>query len=100
MNSLLVTWEPVPSGQENGVIMGYKVFYVDTAQYQPNMSINASWSSLSVNLTDLLVYTEYCVQVLAFTRAGEGVLSNCVTVSTDEGGMNVSSVFLRQLRYL
>ena len=75
----------MPAGHDNGVIMGYKVLYVDRAQSQPNMSINVSSAALSVNLTNLLVYTNYCVQVLAFTREGEGVLSNCVVASTDEG---------------
>ena len=86
MTSLLVSWKPVPSGHENGVITGYKVLYVDINQSQPKMSINVSSAVLSVNLTNLMVYINYCVQVLAFTREGEGLLSNCVVASTDEGG--------------
>ena len=86
MTSLLASWKPVPSGHENGVITGYKVLYVDINQSQPKMSINVSSAVLSVNLTNLMVYTNYCVQVLASTREGEGVLSNCVVASTDEGG--------------
>ncbi|XP_068727262.1 uncharacterized protein [Montipora capricornis] len=83
--SLSVSWKPVPPGHENGVIIGYKVFYVDISQSKTNRSVNVSSSVLSVNLTNLLVYTNYCVQVVAFTREGEGVLSECVMASTDEG---------------
>ena len=86
MTSLLASWKPVPPGYENGVIIGYKVLYVDINQSQPKMTINVSSAALSVNLTDLMVYTNYCIEVLAFTREGEGVLSNCVVASTDEGG--------------
>ena len=68
------------------MITGYKVLYVDINQSQPKMSINVSSAVLSVNLTNLMVYINYCVQVLAFTREGEGLLSNCVVASTDEGG--------------
>ena len=84
--SLMASWKPVPSGHEQGIILGYKIFYVDTAQFRTNTSIFVCSSILSVNLTSLQVYTYYCVQVLAFTIAGEGVLSECVVTRTDEGG--------------
>lgn len=86
MTSLLASWKPVPPGYENGVIIGYKILYVDINQSQPKMTINVSSSVLSVNLTNLMVYTDYCVRVVAFTREGEGLLSNRVVASTDEGG--------------
>ena len=84
--SLIASWKPVPPGHEQGIILGYKIVYVDTAQSQTNTSIIVCSSILSVNLTSLQVYTNYCVQVLAITMAGEGVLSECVVARTDEGG--------------
>ena len=84
--SLIASWKPVPPGHEQGIILGYKIVYADTAQSQTNTSIIVCSSILSVNLTSLQVYTNYCVQVLAFTMAGEGVLSECIVARTDEGG--------------
>ena len=84
--SLLVSWNPVPAGHANGIITGYKVFYVDREEYGPKVHLNVSSTALSVELSSLLVYTNYCIQVLAFTREGDGNLSDCVISSTGEGG--------------
>ena len=65
------------------------MFYVDTAQTQPNISLNVSSTNFSVEINNLLVYTSYCIQMLAFTQAGDGVLSECVVASTDEGGKKI-----------
>jgi len=85
--SLSVGWNPVPLGLENGVITGYKVFYVDQANTVAKLHINVSSTTFSVELGGLLVYTNYCIQVLAFTRSGDGPLKDCVVVSTAEGSM-------------
>ncbi|XP_067028196.1 uncharacterized protein [Acropora muricata] len=92
--SLIASWKPVPPGHEQGIILGYKIVYADTAQSQTNTSIIVCSSILSVNLTSLQVYTNYCVQVLAFTMAGEGVLSECVVARTDEGVPSASPTVL------
>ena len=65
------------------------MFYVDTAQTQPNISLNVSSTNFSVEINNLLVYTSYCIQMLAITQAGDGVLSECVVASTDEGGKKI-----------
>ena len=85
--SLSVRWNPVPLGFENGVIIGYKVFYVDQANSAVKLYKNVSSSKLSVELTGLLVYTDYCIQLLAITRKGDGPLSDCIVAKTAEGGM-------------
>ena len=63
------------------------MFYVDTAQTQPNICVSVT--NFSVEINNLLVYTSYCIQVLAFTRGGDGVLSDCVVASTNEGGKKI-----------
>ena len=69
------------------MITGYKVFYVDQANSVAKLHINVSSVTLSVEIDGLLVYTYYCIQVLAFTREGDGTLSDCIVASTAEGGM-------------
>ena len=69
------------------MITGYKVFYVDHANSEAKLHINVSSTMLSVELDGLLVYTNYCIQVLAFTRKGDGPLSDCIAAKTAEGGM-------------
>lgn len=85
--SLSVSWNPVPLGFENGVITGYKVFYVDQANSVAKLHKNVPPSTLSVKLSGLLVHTNYCIQVLAVTRRGDGPLSDCILAKTAEGGM-------------
>ena len=85
--SLSVSWNQVPLGFENGVITGYKVFYVDQANSVAKLHKNVSSSTFSVKLSGLLVYTNYCIQVLAFTVKGDGPMSDCIVAKTAEGGM-------------
>lgn len=87
--SLSVSWNPVPTEFENGIITGYRVFYMDQAESKPKLKHTVSSTTFSVDLTDLSVYTNYCIQVLAFTQAGDGVPSDCVVASTDEGGNEI-----------
>ena len=69
------------------MIIGYKVFYVDQANSTVKLQKNVSSSTLSVELNGLLVYTNYCIQVLAITRKGDGPLSDCIVAKTAEGSM-------------
>lgn len=41
---------------------------------------------LDANLTSLEKFTEYCIQLLGFTRIGDGNKSECFNVTTDEDG--------------
>lgn len=94
--NIQVTWEPPPKEKQHGTIQGYKILYEPE---QSNVAIgiegdiiggNAGLqetkitSALSAVLHGLLPYTNYSVQVLAFTRAGEGPLSAITYCKSEE----------------
>jgi len=84
--SLTVSWNSVPLGHENGVVIGYKVIYIDAAETQPKLNVSVEFNVSSVDITGLLVYTNYYIQVLAFTSKGDGNVSDCLITLTGEGG--------------
>uniref|UniRef100_A0A8C7TUW6 Sidekick cell adhesion molecule 2b n=1 Tax=Oncorhynchus mykiss TaxID=8022 RepID=A0A8C7TUW6_ONCMY len=76
-SSILVRWFEVPEQDRNGLILGYKVLYKekdsDSSLQLWTIEGNASHS---VQLTGLGKYVLYEIQVLAFTRIGDGVPSS------------------------
>lgn len=74
--SIMVSWTQLPILLQNGNIRGYKVRY--KAKW-PGAEMNVlqvdGETSLNVTLTSLRKFVEYEVQVQAFTRMGDGVLS-------------------------
>ncbi|XP_052806024.1 LOW QUALITY PROTEIN: cell adhesion molecule DSCAM-like [Mya arenaria] len=83
--SIRITWGPPPLFTLHGVLQGYKVLYrpVRTNEDETDAS-SVQVESLDVDLSGLDRYTNYSVQVLAFTRKGEGVRSNPIYVRTME----------------
>ncbi|PWA21587.1 hypothetical protein CCH79_00003262, partial [Gambusia affinis] len=72
-SSILVRWIEVPEPDRNGLILGYKVMYKE----KDSDSAVRFWmvegnASHSVQLTSLGKYVLYEIQVLAFTRIGDG----------------------------
>uniref|UniRef100_A0A8K9WTQ2 Fibronectin type-III domain-containing protein n=1 Tax=Oncorhynchus mykiss TaxID=8022 RepID=A0A8K9WTQ2_ONCMY len=72
-SSILVRWGEVPQTDRNGLILGYKVVYKDKG----SDSVPQYWevegnTSHSVQLSGLGKYVLYEIQVLAFTRIGDG----------------------------
>uniref|UniRef100_A0A672YY51 Sidekick cell adhesion molecule 2b n=1 Tax=Sphaeramia orbicularis TaxID=375764 RepID=A0A672YY51_9TELE len=72
-SSILVRWFEVPEPDRNGLILGYKVAYKEKDSDSPvhfwTVEGNATHS---VQLTGLGKYVLYEIQVLAFTRIGDG----------------------------
>ncbi|XP_029383444.1 protein sidekick-2 isoform X2 [Echeneis naucrates] len=72
-SSILVRWFEVPEPDRNGLILGYKVVYKekdsDSAVHFWSVEGNATHS---IQLTGLGKYVLYEIQVLAFTRIGDG----------------------------
>ncbi|KAM9044333.1 protein sidekick-2 isoform 5-T5 [Megaptera novaeangliae] len=72
-SSMLVRWSEVPEADRNGLVLGYKVLYKEKDfDSQPRLWLAGGSSSRSAQLTGLGKYVLYEVQVLAFTRAGDG----------------------------
>ncbi|XP_032473244.1 protein sidekick-2 isoform X3 [Phocoena sinus] len=72
-SSMLVRWGEVPEADRNGLVLGYKVLYKEKdSDSQPRFWLVEGNSSRSAQLTGLGKYVLYEVQVLAFTRIGDG----------------------------
>ncbi|KAL0993533.1 hypothetical protein UPYG_G00109280 [Umbra pygmaea] len=72
-SSILVRWGQVPPADRNGLILGYKVVYKE----KDSDALAQFWevegnTSHSVQLSGLGKYVLYEIQVLAFTRIGDG----------------------------
>ncbi|XP_043281864.1 Down syndrome cell adhesion molecule-like protein Dscam2 isoform X2 [Venturia canescens] len=81
--SLQVSWNPPPDKSLNGILKGYKVTWesmdsmTEMAKSEPKTT-----TSLTVVISSLEKHTNYSIQALAYTRAGNGVTSPplyCVT---------------------
>ena len=72
--TILVKWGDVSKRHRNGIIDGYKVYYGAkdvTFKYKTIDNNNTKQTTL----TELRKFTHYTVQVLAYTRMGDGALS-------------------------
>ncbi|XP_076760631.1 cell adhesion molecule Dscam2 isoform X3 [Xylocopa sonorina] len=81
--SLQISWDALPDSSLNGILKGYKVIWenMDAIAESPKSEMKIT-SALTAVIRSLEKYTNYSVQVLALTRAGDGVASSplyCVT---------------------
>ncbi|XP_015186972.1 PREDICTED: Down syndrome cell adhesion molecule-like protein Dscam2 isoform X7 [Polistes dominula] len=83
--SLQVSWDPPPDSSLNGILKGYKVMWENmdsmTESSKSEMKIT---TALTVVIHGLEKYTNYSIQVLTFTRAGDGVASAPLYCVTEE----------------
>uniref|UniRef100_A0A673I3C1 Protein sidekick-1-like n=1 Tax=Sinocyclocheilus rhinocerous TaxID=307959 RepID=A0A673I3C1_9TELE len=74
---ILVTWGSVPEHEQNGNILGYKVMYKEKdSDSEAQVNVVKGNLTKSVLLRNLRKYVQYEIQVLAFTRIGDGQLSS------------------------
>uniref|UniRef100_A0A8C3V2I2 Sidekick cell adhesion molecule 1 n=1 Tax=Catharus ustulatus TaxID=91951 RepID=A0A8C3V2I2_CATUS len=94
---ILLTWAAVPESEQNGLILGYKILYkAKDLDSEPKSQTVRGNHSQSVLLSGLRKFVLYELQVLAFTRIGDGVPSSpAVTERTkdDAPGPPVRMVF-------
>lgn len=87
--SLQISWHQPPTDLTNGLLQGYKVHFEHVADTiglgNDNIEIRKT-AELTVVLTGLKKFANYSVQVLAYTRMGDGVLSKSVFCHTEEDG--------------
>ena len=84
--SITVSWKPVPQGQENGVVLGYRVLFAAAAEPQAKHNFTVPFNFSAFEINGLMKFTNYCVQVLAFTKKGDGKMSDCLYILTDMDG--------------
>ncbi|XP_059414733.1 protein sidekick-2-like isoform X2 [Carassius carassius] len=76
-SSVLVRWGEVPETDRNGLILGYKVVYKEKdAESALRFWTVEGNTTYSVQLTGLGKYVLYEIQVVAFTRIGDGMPSS------------------------
>lgn len=96
--TIVVVWGSVPSNHQNGIVEGYKVCYAPLSSPSlpvslslrvtpPECKLIPSNQTHTSTLTELRKYVNYQIQVLAYTRLGDGSLSKPpITVQTFEDG--------------
>ncbi|XP_017880955.1 protein sidekick isoform X4 [Ceratina calcarata] len=73
--TILVKWGDVPIEHQNGQIEGFKVYYGANARSAFQYKNIPSNTTFTTTLTELRKFVQYHVQVLAYTRLGDGTLS-------------------------
>lgn len=105
-------WKPPQQQQQNGDLLGYKIFYLVTEspqeleegrKYEEEIEVVPA-STTSHSLVFLDKFTEYRVQILAFNPAGDGPRSTPITVKTLQGlpgppaTLNFTDITMQSLR--
>ena len=76
--SIIIEWDPVPKGSENGIIQGYLVQYGEPQSQMRNQSI----SGFRAVLDGVQHNISYVIQVAAFTSLGVGRYSEPLSIRT------------------
>ena len=85
----MVTWDPVPDIDQNGIITEYEVMYEPLETFNGNITtqrMNVTAPEMSVTLTELQEFVFYNISVRAYTSVGAGPFSEEMTVRTNEDG--------------
>ncbi|KAK4813575.1 hypothetical protein QYF61_011804 [Mycteria americana] len=94
---ILLTWTAVPESEQNGLVLGYKIlFKAKDLDSEPKSQIVRGNHTQSFLLSGLRKYVLYEIQVLAFTRIGDGVPSSPAVIERtkdDAPGPPVRLVF-------
>ena len=95
--TIVVRWNEVNLLDRNGIIEGYKVYFgaLNVPFRYKKVSNNATFTT---TLTELRKFTQYSIQVLAYTRIGDGTLSipPIVVQTLEDGKLELRESFIRQ----
>lgn len=84
--SIMVQWQPPPETEHNGVLRGYILRYRLAGLPGEHQQRNITSPEISYCLvTELIIWTQYEIQVAAYNGAGLGVFSRPVTEYTLQG---------------
>ncbi|OQV13399.1 Down syndrome cell adhesion molecule-like protein Dscam2 [Hypsibius exemplaris] len=72
-----LAWEPLRRESINGILLGYKILYKPLTDWTSQPDIKIVQDTICV-LDGLRKFTNYTLQVLAFTKVGDGVVSSTV----------------------
>ncbi|KAJ8392080.1 hypothetical protein AAFF_G00078860 [Aldrovandia affinis] len=89
--AILVSWQPPPEEEQNGVVQEYKIWCLgNESRYHINRTVDGS--TFSVLIPSLSPGIRYSVEVAASTGAGPGVKSDVTTFQLDSSGRMTDSV--------
>ncbi|XP_073674426.1 roundabout homolog 1 [Garra rufa] len=83
--AILVSWQPPPEEEQNGVVQEYKIWCLgNESRYHINRTVDGSTHSLLI--PGLAAGVTYRVEVAASTGAGPGVKSEATSFQLDSSG--------------
>ncbi|VTJ69563.1 Hypothetical predicted protein [Marmota monax] len=83
--SISISWSTLSKDALNGILQGFRVIYwANLMDGELGEIKNVTTTQPSLELDGLEKYTNYSIQVLAFTRAGDGVRSEQIFTRTKE----------------
>ncbi|XP_013869565.1 roundabout homolog 1 isoform X2 [Austrofundulus limnaeus] len=83
--AIVVSWQPPPEEEQNGVVQEYKVWCLgNESRYHINRTVDGS--TLSMLIPSLIPGIRYSVEVAASTSAGPGVKSEVTYFQLDSSG--------------
>ena len=92
--SLSISWLPVNLPLFNGIPTGYMVHYRVKTSDNTTVFLNTTiddYLAMSINISDLMKYTEYEMYMTATTIKGQGTRGEFVYFRTDEDGKGLFS---------
>ena len=72
LDSMNITWSPIPEQYRNGILLGYRVSYQRSCRNDNGGTVDVGPTNASLFLTNLLPGTGYGVEVAGFTYKGTG----------------------------
>ena len=85
--SITASWQLPPADSRNGIITGFKLFYRQKRPDNQPKLLNISNASIGAEtVSELMKFTEYEFQLLAYTSVGDGPNSSVQLVKTMEDG--------------
>ena len=83
--SITITWQPLPTCEQNGVITNYTIAYrMEGRMDMSFIEIVVDAANLTAVVTPLTPYTNYTIKMAASTSVGLGEFGQEVTVQTNE----------------
>lgn len=83
--SLEITWQTISEEFAKATLLGFKLSY-RKADESNSTTVDLCPKERRFSLHNLTIFTVYCIQLSAFTRNGNGNMSDCVLGLTDEDG--------------
>ena len=85
--SITLQWETVPSEHRNGDVTGYSIKYGEMESFnnQSKTVMNITGTSVTeATIFNLILSTNYSIQIAAVNNVGVGVFSNATIIKTAE----------------